>query len=102
MELRRKGAGRSGGAKWKRILGAAAATGVLAAVPLMASSTVASATTCGTGASSIKSNFNGTAIAGGNWIWFTAVLKLKSPSAVTSPVTVSFTGQTITGTSFMI
>ena len=43
---------------------------------------------------SIATNFNGTAIHSGNYIWFNGVLK---PSGLGStPVTIHFTGQTIT------
>ncbi len=42
----------------------------------------------------IQSNFNGTPIAGGKYIWFTSVLKV-SGLPTTGPTTVSFTGQTI-------
>src|SRR5437899_1121865 len=37
-----------------------------------------------TGKSSIASNFNGTPIAGGDYIWFNSVMKLKSPDIVPS------------------
>jgi hypothetical protein len=47
--------------------------------------------TCPT--ASIKSNFNGTAIPGGDWIWFNSVLKASGAS---SGGTITFTGQTIT------
>jgi hypothetical protein len=46
---------------------------------------------------SIVSNFNGTPIAGGNYIWFSSVLELKSPTP-SSTLTIHFTGQTITFT----
>ena len=48
----------------------------------------------------ISSNFNGTPIAGGNYIWFTSVLK---PSGLGStPVTIHFTQQTITSAYFTL
>jgi hypothetical protein len=47
---------------------------------------------------SITSNFNGTPINAGNYIWFTSVL---NPSGLGSnPVTFHFTGQTITSANF--
>lgn len=42
------------------------------------------------GDSSITSNFNGTPIAAGDWIWFTAVCKVKGLGS--SPVTIGFMG----------
>jgi hypothetical protein len=39
---------------------------------------------------SITSNFNGTPIPGGDWIWFTSVLKVQGLGS--SPVTIGFTG----------
>jgi VCPO second helical-bundle domain/Domain of unknown function (DUF6851) len=54
--------------------------------------------------SSIQSNFNGTSIAGGNFIWFTSVLKVNG-LPTSGPTTVSFSGQTIqfsaNGTSYI-
>jgi hypothetical protein len=51
-------------------------------------------------ATSITSNFNGTAINAGKYIWFNSVLK---PSGLGStPVTVRFTGQTITSANFTL
>jgi len=46
----------------------------------------------------ISSNFNGTPIAGGNHIWFNSVFSLPGfdPSHLTSPLTINFTGVTIT------
>ena len=46
----------------------------------------------------ISSNFNGTPIAAGNTIWFNGVFALPSfdPSTLTTPLTISFTGVTIT------
>jgi len=46
---------------------------------------------------SITSNFNGTAIAGGNTIWFNSVLK-PSGISTSSPTTLTFTNQTISFT----
>ena len=43
----------------------------------------------------ISSNFNGTAIAGGNYIWFNAIL---NPPTLTAPITFYFVNQTITFT----
>lgn len=45
---------------------------------------------------SITSNFNGTPIPGGSYIWFNAVMKLKSP--VSGGTNIFVTGQTITMT----
>src|SRR5689334_7005942 len=59
-----------------------------------------SETTCGT-SSSIASNFNGTKIAAGSTIWFTAVFKLNG-SVPSSDFSLSFTGQTITSSAFTI
>jgi hypothetical protein len=54
--------------------------------------------------SSIQSNFNGTPIGGGNFIWFTSVLKVNG-LPTSGPTTVSFSGQTIqfsaNGTSYI-
>ena len=48
----------------------------------------------------ITSNFNGTPIHAGNYIWFTSVLK---PSGLGSnPVTIHFTQQTITSANFTL
>jgi Kelch motif len=47
---------------------------------------------------SIKSNFNNFAINAGNYIWFTSVLKASSLGS--NPVTIHFTGQTITSANF--
>jgi hypothetical protein len=48
----------------------------------------------------ISSNFNGTPIAGGNYIWFSSVFSLPGFDAtqLTKPLTISFTGVTITFT----
>jgi hypothetical protein len=48
----------------------------------------------------ISSNFNGTPIAGGNYIWFNSVFSLPGfdPSQLTKRLTFSFTGVTITFT----
>jgi hypothetical protein len=49
---------------------------------------------------SISTNFNGTAIGAGNYIWFNSVMK---PSGLGSgPVTFRFTNQTITGSTFNV
>jgi hypothetical protein len=51
-------------------------------------------------ATSIASNFNGTQINGGNYLWFNGVLK---PSGLGSnPVTIRFTQQTITSANFTL
>jgi len=58
---------------------------------------IASAATCGTSASSsATSNFNGTSISSGDYVWFNAVLSLTGtvPSSSTT-FTVSFTSQQI-------
>ena len=52
--------------------------------------------------SSISSNFNGTPISGGDYIWFNSVLKLTSPTTISSPFTITVTGQTITSAHFSI
>jgi hypothetical protein len=49
-------------------------------------------------ATSIRANFNGTPINAGNYIWFNGVLKPKGLG--TNPVTITFTGQTISSASF--
>src|SRR4051812_24454049 len=46
--------------------------------------------------SSISSNFNGTDIAAGDWIWFNS--HLTTVSQFTSPVTIYFQNQTVTFT----
>jgi len=46
------------------------------------------------GSSSITSNFNGTPIEAGNWIWFSSVVKVKGVSA--SPVQISFDNSNVT------
>jgi hypothetical protein len=52
-----------------------------------------------TESTSISSNFNGTPIHAGNYIWFSSVLKAKNlPS--NAPVTITFTNQTITSPNF--
>jgi hypothetical protein len=48
------------------------------------------------GQSSIQSNFNGTPIAGGSYIWFTSVCKVNGVGA--TPVTIQVINQTITFT----
>src|SRR5207245_10179282 len=45
-------------------------------------------------------NFNGTPISGGNYIWFSGVLKPSGLGA--SPVTIRFTRQTITSANFTL
>ena len=49
---------------------------------------------------SISSNFNGTAVAGGAYIWFSSVFSLPdiNPGPLTTPLTIHFTGVTITFT----
>jgi uncharacterized repeat protein (TIGR01451 family) len=49
---------------------------------------------------SIASNFNGTAIAKGDFIWFNSVLNVKGLGS--TPVTIHFTGQTITSADFSL
>jgi sugar lactone lactonase YvrE len=51
-------------------------------------------------ATSISSNFNGTAISTGNYIWFNGVLKASGLGS--TPVTIRFTGQTITSANFTL
>jgi len=50
--------------------------------------------------SSIVSNFNGTSIPAGDWIWFSAVVKVSN--VTTYPVHISFTNQTITSSYFTL
>src|SRR5258705_6644828 len=55
------------------------------------------------GSSSITSNFNGTPIRGGDFIWFNSVLKVHGLGA--DPVTIGFTGSiqfTVDGTLYMV
>jgi hypothetical protein len=52
-------------------------------------------------ATSIRSNFNGTAINAGNYIWFTSVLK-PSGLPTNQPVTIHFTNQSITSSAFTL
>jgi hypothetical protein len=55
------------------------------------------------GDSSITSNFNGTRIPGGDWLWFTAVTKVKGLGS--APVTIGFMGNiqfTINGTLYVV
>jgi hypothetical protein len=49
---------------------------------------------------SISSNFNGTTISGGDYVWFNSVFSLPGfdPSHLTQPLTISFTGVTVTFT----
>src|SRR5262249_31801359 len=47
-------------------------------------------------ASSISSNFNGTAIPAGDFVWFSSVLKVQGLQGFTSPITFRFDQQTIT------
>lgn len=49
---------------------------------------------CTPSPSSIQSNFNGSSIAGGNFLWFTSVLQVHG-LPTSGPTTVSFSGQTI-------
>jgi hypothetical protein len=49
---------------------------------------------CTPSPSSIQSSFNNTSIAGGDFLWFSSVLKVKG-LPTTGPTTVSFSGQTI-------
>jgi hypothetical protein len=57
----------------------------------------ASAPACQT-STSIKANFNGTPIGAGRYIWFNGVLKAHGLGA--TPVTITFTNQTITSANF--
>ena len=50
---------------------------------------------------SISSNFNGNSIAGGNWIWFNSVIKIKSQVPSTG-MTIFFKNQHITSGQFSI
>lgn len=55
------------------------------------------------GSSSISSNFNGTPIPGGDWIWFTAVMKVQGLGS--DPVTIGFMGSiqfTVDGTTYVV
>ncbi len=57
----------------------------------------------GGGGSSITSNFNGTAIPAGDWIWFTAVLKVSGLGS--APVTIGFMGSiqfSVNGTLYVV
>ena len=49
---------------------------------------------------SLTSNFNGTAISAGNFVWFNSVLQAKGLGS--TPVTIRFTQQTITSSSFTL
>jgi hypothetical protein len=68
----------------------------IGAGPGTSQATVASAG-CPPVATQIVSNFNGTPIAGGNYIWFNSVLNVKGLNT-SQTTTVTFTGQTITFT----
>ena len=55
------------------------------------------------GGCAISSNFNGTAIAGGDWIWFTSVLKVHGLGS--EPVTIGFMGSiqfSVDGTLYIV
>jgi len=65
---------------------------VAALLPLVASAAGADSCTSANG-----SNFNGTPVAGGNFVWFNAVLKVKGID-VSSTTTIDFTGSTISFT----
>jgi len=67
---------------------------VAGAMPAMA------AASCSSGYTSISSNFNGTSIQGGNWIWFNAHIDLKSPSS--DGLTLYFTQQTESSSRFTL
>ena len=57
----------------------------------------------GGGGSSITSNFNGTAIPAGDWIWFTAVFKVHGLGS--APVTIGFMGSiqfSVNGTLYVV
>src|SRR5690349_8460733 len=74
--------------------GAAALVGLaaLVALPETASQASAPPPTCGA-SSSIRSNFDGTPIPGGSFIWFSAVGKVKSPGG--APVTFTLTNANV-------
>lgn len=44
---------------------------------------------------SIASNFNGTAIRAGDWVWFNSVMKIKSPICNGQDVRIAFTNQRV-------
>ncbi len=78
-----------------------ASPAVGAGIGLMASAGGARAQS--TGSSSISSNFNGTPIPGGDWIWFTAVMKVQGLGS--DPVTIGFMGSiqfTVDGTTYVV
>jgi hypothetical protein len=57
----------------------------------------------GPGESAISSNFNGAAIPGGDWIWFTSVLKVQGLGS--QPVTIGFMGSitfSVDGTLYVV
>jgi hypothetical protein len=75
----------------RTFLGASPASAIGAGVGLLAAAGLAGdALAQSSGGDSITSNFNGTPIPGGDWIWFTAVIKVHGLGS--SPVTIGFTG----------
>lgn len=62
--------------------------------------TICTITVLVTGDRTITSNFNGTAIAGNNYIWFNSVLKASGLNTIPGPVTVRFINQRITSSRF--
>jgi hypothetical protein len=79
-----------------------ASPAVGAGIGLLATSEVARAQSS-TGNSSISSNFNGTPIPGGDWLWFTAVMKVQGLGS--APVTIGFMGSiqfTVNGTTYVV
>src|SRR5579863_2763570 len=71
-------------------------TALLFALATLMAAFVAAPAFAANDVSSIQSNFNGTPIAGGNYIWFTSVCKVNGVGA--SPVTIQVINQTITFT----
>jgi hypothetical protein len=75
----------------RTFLGASPMTAVGSGLGLLAVAGMAQdALAQSSGVDSITSNFNGTAIPAGDWIWFTAVLKVHGLGS--SPVTIGFSG----------
>jgi hypothetical protein len=66
------------------------ASAVGAGLGLLATTGVVTDALAQSGVSTISSNFNGSAIQGGDWIWFTSVLKVHGLG--NAPVTIGFTG----------
>ncbi len=74
------------------------AAGTMAGASVTVVYTYTPSMNCSVGQTSINSNFNGTAIAAGNYIWFNSVLK-PSGLSKTAPTTFHFINQTISFTS---